>query len=106
MLQLRPALRDLGQHTIELFTVAAAGVVELDQLAAFGQGKANALAAQDQLQADFVPGRVNALQTTAFRAEQALLFIEADGPRGDVQLAGQVGNAVGLGTHGGARVKA
>ncbi|MCY1442548.1 hypothetical protein D9M71_589230 [compost metagenome] len=54
LLQLGAALGNLRQHAVELFEVAAGGVIQFDQLAALGQGKANALAAQDELQADLV----------------------------------------------------
>ena len=95
LFKLLAALGDFRQHAVELLVVAAGGVVELDQLAAFGQGKTDALAAQDQLQADLVPGRIDAFLAPALGAEQALLFIEANGAGGDVELAGEVGDAVG-----------
>jgi hypothetical protein len=62
---------------VQLFLIAAGGVVEFDQFTALGQGKTDALAPQDQLQADLVPRRINAFLATSFRAQQALLFIEA-----------------------------
>lgn len=58
LFQLGAALGDLLQHGVQLLLVAAARVrvVELDQFAAFGEGKTDALAAQDQLQADLSRG--------------------------------------------------
>ena len=88
LLELLTALGDLCQHAVELNVVAAGGVVEFDQFAAFGQGKTDALAAQDELQADLVAGRINAFLASTLGAEQALFFIKTDRPGGDVQLAG------------------
>ncbi|MNI92352.1 hypothetical protein D3C73_1501300 [compost metagenome] len=105
MLKLGAALGDLCQHAVELLEVTAAGIVELDQFTAFGQRETDALATQYQLQADLVACRIDALQATALRAEQALFLIETDGAGGDVQLAGQVGDTVGLAAHGLAREK-
>ncbi|CAM5411919.1 hypothetical protein SSTU70S_01587 [Stutzerimonas stutzeri] len=100
LLQLLAALGDHLQHDIQLFLVAGLGVVELDQRLAFGQREADALAAQDQLQRDAILGRVDALLAGgAGRGEHALFFVEADGAGGDVQLVGQIGNAVGLFSH-------
>lgn len=102
LLKLLTALGDFRQHAVELHVVTAGGVVELDEFAALGQGKADALAPQDQLEADLVPARVDALLTPTFRGQQALFFVEANGAGGDVELAGEVGDAVG-GAHGDAR---
>jgi hypothetical protein len=52
---------------LSCLVVTAGGVVELDQFAAFGQGKTDALAAQDQLQADLVARRIDAFLATALR---------------------------------------
>ncbi|MNT85112.1 hypothetical protein D3C72_2252350 [compost metagenome] len=49
LLQLQTPFGDLAQHDLELVTVVALRVVQLDQGLAFGQGEANALAAQNQL---------------------------------------------------------
>src|SRR5690606_7970767 len=63
------------------------------------QGKPEPLAAQNQLQRDPVLGCVDALLATAGWRQHALFFVEANGTGGDIQLAGQVGNAVGLFRH-------
>ena len=55
LLKLLTAFCDFGQHAGQLLLIAAGGVVQLDQLAALGQRKTDALATQDQLQADLVP---------------------------------------------------
>ncbi len=39
LFELFPALGDFRQHAVQLFLIAAGGVVEFDQLAALGQGK-------------------------------------------------------------------
>lgn len=93
------ALGDFCQHAVELHVVAAGGVVEFDEFAAFGQGETDTLAPQDQLEAHLVPRRVDALLAPTLRGQQALFFIEANGTGGDVELAGEVGDAVG-GAHG------
>ncbi|MNN13972.1 hypothetical protein D3C81_1270230 [compost metagenome] len=105
LFELGTAFGNFCQHAVQLLQVAAGRVIKFDQLTAFGQRKADTFTAKDQLQADLVTGRINAFQASAFRAEQALFFIEADSPGGDVQLAGQVGDTVGLAAHGLAREK-
>ena len=101
--KLLAALGDFRQHAVQLLGVTAGRVVEFDQFAAFGQGEADTLATQNQFQADFVPWRIDPLLPATLGTEQALLFIEANGTGGDVELAGEVGNAVGLAAHGRAR---
>ena len=46
LLKLGPALGNLLHKSLQLLAVAAGGVVQLNQLFAFGQGKTDALAAQ------------------------------------------------------------
>ncbi|MNO77088.1 hypothetical protein D3C76_681860 [compost metagenome] len=97
LVQLGAACGNLLHEGFQLLVVAAAGVVEIDQFLALGQREADALAAQDQLQRDQVLRAVDAFLAAAFGAEHALFLVEADGAGGDIQFAGQVGDAVGDG---------
>ena len=65
----------IGQHAVERFQVAAGGVIKLDQFAAFGQGKADALAAQNQFQADLARELDITTRAIRFYEEQGLLEI-------------------------------
>src|SRR5690606_39836803 len=100
LLELLTAFVDQFEHAVQLLPVAGPGIVELDERLAFGQGKAQPLAAQDQLQRDAILGSVDALLASARWRQHALFFVETNSAGGDVQLAGQVGDAVGLFCHG------
>src|SRR5437899_9580364 len=109
---------DLGEHLLDLFALAlellAAGgergdellqlrplvrrrIVELQHLVYLGEGEAEPLPAQDQLQAHPVALGIDAPRSVAAGAEQAFVLVEADGAMGHVELAREVGDAVGFG---------
>src|SRR5690348_4950586 len=73
-------------EALELRAVVAAGLVHVDQLADFGEGEPQALAAQRELEPGAVPRRIDAPLALAPRREQALGLVEADRARRDVEL--------------------
>jgi hypothetical protein len=95
LLQLSPAFGDFFQETIELPAVAAR-VVHIDELLALGQGKTDALAAQDELHRYQVARGINPLLASTRGHHHALLFIEAQRSGRNVQQLRNVGNTVGI----------
>jgi hypothetical protein len=87
--QARPVLFKHREEALELRALVAPGLVHVDQLADLGQREAEALAAQGQLEAGTVARRVDAALAVALRREQALVLVEADRARRDVELARQ-----------------
>src|SRR5713226_3980367 len=97
MLELRAAGGKRGDELRELRPVVRRRIVELQHLAYLGEGEAEPLAAQDQLQAHPVALGIDAPRSVAPGAEQAFVLVEADCAMGHVELAREVGDAVGLG---------
>src|SRR2546421_6210643 len=90
---LQQALAMGFQHlaeALELRPVVASRLVHVDQLADLGEGQAQALAAQRELEARAVARRVDAPLPVAAWREQAAVLVEADGARRDVELARQL----------------
>src|SRR5437763_8793730 len=83
------ALEHLAE-ALELRPLVAAGLVHVDQLADLGERQPESLAAQRELEPRAITQRVDAPLALAPRREQALVFVEADGARGDVELFRQL----------------
>lgn len=64
------AVGDLGEEVDELAFLAGFGVVHVDDLGDLVEGEAEALAAEDEAQADLVAGVVDALRAAALGGEQ------------------------------------
>src|SRR5882672_2950675 len=73
---------------LELRLFVGRGIVEREHLAHLGKGEPESLAAQNELQTHAVPLGINPATAVAPGREQTLVLIEADRPRGDVELAG------------------
>ena len=86
LLQLAPMLAQHIEKGPQLGRAVRGGVVHVHQLLDLLQAQAQALAAQGELQAGAVGMGVDAVAPGALRREQADVFIEADGARGDVEL--------------------
>ncbi len=67
-------------------------VVHADQVLDFGQGEAQALAAQCHFQAGPVASGKYAFVTFALRREDTLVFPETNRARGDTEFTGKIGN--------------
>src|SRR6185369_2066122 len=78
------------EEALELRPLVAPRLVHVDQFPNLGKRKAEALAAQRELQPGAVARRIDAPLTVAARCEQALILVEADRARRDVELARQV----------------
>ena len=89
-----------GQHVQEggeLRPGVAGRVVHLHQLLDGLQAQPQPLAAQRELEACAVALAVDAVAAVSPRRQQAQVFVEADGARGDVEFQRQLGDRVGLG---------
>ena len=82
---------------MQLANLARLGVVEFDDLADLGQRKPQPLATQDELEAGAVAGRLDPGLATPLGHQQALVLVEPDRPRGDVEFLGQIGDREDLG---------
>src|SRR6185503_6136706 len=87
-------LLEHGEEALELRPLVAPRLVHVDQLADLGQRQAEALAAQRELEAGAVARRVDAALAVAARREQALVLVEADGARRDVELARELADRI------------
>src|SRR5258706_7256093 len=97
VLELRAAGGKRGDELRELRPLVRRRIVELQHLAYLGEGEAESLAAQYQLQAHPVALGIDAPRAVARGAEQAFVLVEADGAMSHVELARKLGDAVGLG---------
>src|SRR5579859_7347624 len=94
LLQQRLVLLEHGEEARQLRALVASRLVHVDQLANLRQRQAEPLAAQRQLQARAVAQGVDAALALAPRREQALVLVEADRARGDVEFAREVPDRV------------
>src|SRR6266481_9552370 len=97
VLELRAAGGKRGDELRELRPLVRRRIVELQHLAYLGEGEAEPLAAQYQLQAHPVALGIDAPRAVARGAEQPFVLVEADGAMSHVELARKVGDAVGFG---------
>src|SRR6267378_7748017 len=96
-LELLAAGGERGDELLQLRPLVRRRIVELQHLVYLGEGEAEPLPAQDQLQAHPVALGIDAPRSVAAGAEQAFVFVEADCAMSHVELACEVGDAVGLG---------
>src|SRR5882672_7154171 len=96
VLELRAAGGERGDELRELRPLVRRRIVELQHLTYLGEGEAEPLAAQDQLQSYPVALGIDAPRAVAPGAEQALVLVEADGAMSHVELARKLGDAVGF----------
>src|SRR6185312_5485275 len=87
----RAAARQCGAHLLQVIGI---GVVEVEQLLDVGQREAQALAAQDELEAGAVARAIDALAPDALRRQQAMILVEADGAVRQRQLARQIADRI------------
>ena len=66
------------------------GIIEIEQLLNFHEGKPQALAAQNEFEAYPVALAVNPVEARACRGQQPLIFIEADGAAGNLILFSEI----------------
>src|SRR5258707_10452806 len=97
VLELRAAGGKRGDELRELRPLVRRRIVELQHLAYLGEGEAEPLAAQYQLQAHPVALGIDAPRAVACGAEQPFVLVEADGAMSHVELARKLGDAVGFG---------
>src|SRR5436190_2927662 len=83
-----------AQQLAQLLQAGAVDLVEVEQLLDLGEREAEPLAAQDPAEPHPVVRAVEPRQSLAARLDQPLVLVEADGARGDGELAGQLGDAV------------
>ena len=86
------------QHDEKLFQLrlrVARRLVHVDEFLHLGEGQAEPLAAQRELQAGAVARGVDAVAAAALRRDQAAVFVEADRPRGEVELARELADREG-----------
>jgi hypothetical protein len=88
-------LLQYAQVLAQLDFRVARPVVHVDQGEDFGQLQAQALAAQGQLQARAVARPEDAVAPLARRADDPLVFVEADRAGRDVELAREFGDGPG-----------
>src|SRR6516225_2475869 len=94
LLEFRDRLGGLVQHVLHLHGAAlAVRAVEIEVVLDLGQRRADRLGAQDQLQPRAVAPRVDARAVDAARREQALVLVEAQRARRDVELPAELGDA-------------
>src|SRR5262249_55966780 len=96
LLQDGAAFGDALQEQLELARLAGRGVVHGDHLGDLLEREAEALSTQDELQTRAVARRVNTGLAAAARRQERLVLVESDGARGDVELARQLRDRVGL----------
>src|SRR5512145_1342042 len=75
------------EEALELWPLVAPGLVHVDEVADFGEREAEPLAAERELEPRAVARRIDAALAFAAGREQALILVEADCARGDVELA-------------------
>src|SRR5258706_9364098 len=97
VLELRAAGGKRGDELLQLRPLVRRRIVELQHRADLGEGEAEPLAAQYQLQAHPVALGIDAPRALARGAEQAFVLVEADGAMSHVELARKLGDAVGFG---------
>src|SRR5258706_8469064 len=97
VLELCAAGGERSDELRELRPLVRRRIVELQHLAYLGEGEAEPLAAQYQLQAHPVALGIDAPRAVARGAEQAFVLVEADGAMSHVELARKLGDAVGFG---------
>src|ERR1700676_233521 len=97
------ALRKHLQEFDQLRPLPLGRLVKVEQLADLAQRKAEALAAQNQLDAHSLALGVDAPLSRAPRGKQAFTLVEADRARREREFLGELGNAVGTGFRRGRR---
>jgi hypothetical protein len=75
---------------LPLHAPPVAQIVQVDHLADLAQAEPDALAAQDPGETRAVAVRIDALRAASLGRDQAFILIEAQRPRGDAELLGQV----------------
>ena len=95
LLELRAVGRQHFQELAQLRLRVARRLVHVDEFLHLGQREAEALAAQGELEPGAVARGVDAAASAALRHEQAAVFVEADGARGEIELARQFADGVG-----------
>jgi len=88
--QVRPVRFEDREEARQLRPLVAPRLVHVDQFADLGQRQAEALAAQRQFQARAVARRIDAALAGALGREQAVVLVEADRARRDVEFARQL----------------
>jgi len=99
LLQSLAMLRQDRQEAVHLRSRVLRRLVHIDQALDFRQGQPKPLATQGQFEAGTVARRIDALAPTrafALGAEQALIFIKADGARRDIEFAGQLRDRISM----------
>ena len=91
ILDVQPAA---AQQLAQLLHAGAVDLIEIEQLADLGQREAQPLAAQDPAESRAIADAVQPGHALAARLDQAFVFVEADGPRRDRELAAELGDAV------------
>ena len=86
LFQKRPSLMDLLQEVLKLPHLAGFGIVEVDDSGDLGQRKPKTLTAQDQFETSPVAVRIDPGLAPPLRCQQALILIEPDCPRGNVEF--------------------
>ena len=79
---------------LKLLALVARNVVQLEQLANLGELETQALAAQRELQPHSIAVAEDPAGSLARGSEQALVLVEPDGARSDVELSGELGNRI------------
>src|SRR5258707_15577973 len=97
VLELRAAGGECGDELLQLRPLVRRRIVELQHLADLGEGEAEPLAAQYQLQAHPVALGIDAPRAVARGAGEAFVLVGADGAMSHVELARKLGDAVGFG---------
>src|SRR6516164_1567206 len=82
------------QKLAQLLHARAIDLVEIEQLLDLGERETEPLAAQDPAQPHAVVRAVEPRQALAPGLDQPLVLVEANGARGDRELAGELGDAV------------
>src|SRR5678815_4465838 len=83
-----------GEEALELRPLVPAGLVHVDQLADLGKRQSEALAAQGQLETGAIARGVDSPLPVAARRDQALVLVEADGARRDLELARELADRI------------
>src|SRR5258706_8284216 len=95
LLEMRAPAIEPGKKLLELLALVAGDVVQLEQLADFGEGEAQALAAQGELQAHPATAAEDPVGALPPGTQEALVLVEADGPGAHVKFFGERRDRVG-----------
>src|SRR4051812_13897145 len=83
-----------AQQLTQLLQAGAVDMIKVEQLLDLGEREAEPLAAQYPAEPDAIVRGVEPGQSLATRLDQAFVLVEADGARGDAELAGELGDAI------------